>query len=183
MNAAIATAAAIHLYAEEPNITTLALESAYQCLLWRPLETFNVNGTFRPREAMGGVSTAQENVAPLESPLTQADLTAAQLLRMEQWDFDWDGSEAAKPLLFSLKDARTFIRALAPESVIPRPALHADGHAILFVRGPDTYAELEFLENQRIGFYARQGGQEWADEFEFDGRTLPEGLSRIGFAL
>ncbi|MGH6811861.1 MAG: hypothetical protein ACREDM_05765 [Methylocella sp.] len=130
-----------------------------------------------------GVSTVQENVAPVESRLTQADLTAAQLLRMEQWDFDWDGSEAAKPLLFSLKDARTFIRALAPESVMPRPALHADGHAILFVRGPDAYAELEFLGNQRIGFYARQGGQEWTDEIEFDGRTLPEGLSRIGFAL
>lgn len=46
---------------------------------------------------MEGVSTAQENVAPVET-LTQADLTASQLLPLEQWDFDWDGSEAAAVL-------------------------------------------------------------------------------------
>jgi len=183
MSAAVATAAAIHLYAEEPNITALARRSAQQRVLWLPPEFCNVNGTFRPVATAEGVSTAQENVAPVQSQLTQADLATAQLLRMERWDFDWNGNGAAKPLLFSLKDARAFIRALAPESVIPRPALHADGHAILFVRGPDTYAELEFLANQRIGFYARQGGQEWIDEIDFDGRTLPEGLSRIGFAV
>jgi hypothetical protein len=183
MSAAVATDAAIHLFAEEPNITALALRGPRPQVLWRAPEFWNVNGTFRPTAIAEGVSTAQENVSPVESHLTQADLTTAQLLRMERWDFDWDGSEAAKPLPFSLKDARAFIRALAPESVMPRPALHADGHAILFVRGPDKYAELEFLGNQRIGFYARQGGQEWTDEIEFDGRTLPEGLSRIGFAV
>jgi hypothetical protein len=31
----------------------------------------------------------QENVVPVEIP--QADLTASQLLPLEQWDFDWDG--------------------------------------------------------------------------------------------
>ena len=38
----------------------------------------------------------QENVVPVEIP--QADLTASQLLPLEQWDFDWDGSEAAAVL-------------------------------------------------------------------------------------
>jgi hypothetical protein len=120
--------------------------------------------------------------APVE-PKTQADRTVAQLLEFERLEADWDGHQAAKPLAFSLKDARIFIRALAPESIIPRPALHADGHAILFLRGPDKYAELEFLGGARIGFYARRGEREWSDEVFFDGCTLPEGLLQIGLAI
>jgi hypothetical protein len=111
-------------------------------------------------------------------PKTLADRTIAQLLQFANMEADWDGNDAAK-----LSDAREFIRALAPESAIPRPALHADGHAILFLRGPETYAELEFLGKKRIGFYARRGEHEWSDEIDFDGRTLPHGLSQIGLAI
>lgn len=114
---------------------------------------------------------------------SRADAAIRQLLRLEKFEADWDGSEAAKPLDYSLKDARTFIRKLSPESVIPRATLHADGHAILFMQEPDIYAELEFLGNNKIGYYVRRGGQKWSDEFSFDGRSLPEGLSQIGFSL
>jgi hypothetical protein len=116
-------------------------------------------------------------------PKTKADLSVAELFRFAALDHDWDGNEAAKPLAFSIKDAHNFIRALAPESIVPRPALHADGHAILFVRDSEKYVELEFLGGRRIGFYARRGSQEWADEFDFDGHTLPAGLSMLGFDI
>lgn len=119
----------------------------------------------------------------LNTSPSRADAAIAQLLRLEKLDADWDGSDAAKPLDYSIKDARLFIRMLSPESIVPRATLHADGHAILFVREPDLYAELEFLGNNKIGFYARRGEQKWGDEFSFDGRSLPEGLSRIGFSL
>jgi hypothetical protein len=76
---------------------------------------------------------------------SRADAAIARLLRLEKLEADWDGSEAAKPIDYSLKDARNFIRKLSPDSVIPRAALHADGHAILFMREPDIYAELEVL--------------------------------------
>jgi len=132
--------------------------------------------------AIGSTMSASSG-ASLEEPRTQADRAVSQLIQFERLQADWDGNEAAKPLPFSLKDAREFVRALAPESVIPRPALHADGHAILFLRGPDVYAELEFLGRKRISFYARRGRQQWSDEIDFDGRTLPEGLSQIGFAI
>jgi hypothetical protein len=120
----------------------------------------------------------QLNVTP-----SAADAAVAQILRFEKFEADWDGSDAAKPLEESLKEAHAFIRKLSPDSVIPRPALHADGHAILFVRKPDVYAELEFLGNNQIGFYARRGGQKWSDEISFDGQSLPEGLSQIGLSL
>jgi hypothetical protein len=114
---------------------------------------------------------------------SSADAAVAQILKFEKIDADWDGSEAAKPLDYSLKEARSFIRKLAPESVIPRPALHADGHAILFVKDADAYAELEFMGNNKISYYARRGGEKWSGEIIFDGGLLPEGLSRIGLSL
>ena len=128
----------------------------------------------RPAE----VKLPQLNTAP-----SRADAAIAQLMRLEKLEADWDGSEAAKPIDYSIKEARSFIRNLSPESIIPRATLHADGHAILFVREPDLYAEIEFLGDNRIGFYARRGEEKWSDEFSFDGRSLPEGLSKIGLCL
>jgi hypothetical protein len=179
---AVETATAFYLYGAEPSMTAMSSRAAQQQVLFIPNVSRRPMATPESATNIEGTSTAQEDVIPTESQLTQADLMIAQLLRMEQLDANWDGSEAAKPLEFSLKDACAFIRALAPESVIPRPALHADGHAILFLRGQNVYAELEFLGNKRIGYYARRGGQEWSDETDFDGRTLPEGLSQLGFA-
>jgi hypothetical protein len=116
-------------------------------------------------------------------PSTKADLIVAQLLRFGSLDADWDGNDAAKPQQESLKDAREFIRLLAPESVIPQATLHADGHAVLLLHRPNIYAEIEFLGGKRIGFYARRGGQEWGDEILFNGGDLPVGLSQAGFVI
>ena len=128
-------------------------------------------------------ATARNTTAPANISLTMADQAMTQLIRFEQFPVDWDGNGAAKPLRNSLHDARQFIRALTPESVIPRPALHADGHAVLLLTVGDTYAELEFIGDKNIGFYARRGGEEWCDEFSLDVGALPEGLSQIGFAI
>jgi hypothetical protein len=129
-------------------------------------------------------TTAPTTAVPkLDTSPNRADTAIAQLLRLAKFDADWDGSEAAKPLDYSINEARRFIRLLSPESIIPRATLHADGHAILFVREPDLYAEIEFLGNNKIGFYTRRGDKKWSDEFSFDGRSLPDGLSRIGFSL
>jgi hypothetical protein len=202
MPAAIETSTALYLYGAEPAMTAVASratqrrEQVISTELLRLAQRQNqiiIRG-WQPPESQdqyltaaslpyGAMSTAPDATIPSEEPKTQADRTIAQLVQFGALDADWDGNEAAKPLPFSLKDAQQFIRALAPESVIPRPALHADGHAILFVRGPDTYAELEFLGNKRISFYARRGGQEWSDEIDFAGRTLPAGLSQIGLAV
>jgi hypothetical protein len=123
-----------------------------------------------------------EGVVPAAA-VAPVDAAVRQMVRMAKWDADWDGNGADKPIHSSLRDARAFLRALAPESVVPKPALHADGHAILFLRINDIYAELEFLEGRRIGFYARRGGKEWSDEFSFDGSTLPQGLLQVGFVV
>jgi hypothetical protein len=183
MSGAIEASTYLYLSGAEPAMTAIASRPAQQRVRIISCDFQPTGATFKSKSTVDRGSSAQESMAPAETLPTQADVTVAQLLRLEQLDANWDGNEAAKPLPFSLKDAREFIRALAPESVIPRAALHADGHAILFLRGPDTYAELEFLGMKRIGFYARWGGQEWSDEIDFDGRTLPAGLSQIGLAV
>jgi hypothetical protein len=73
------------------------------------------------------------NTAP-----SRADAAIAQLLRLEKFEADWDGSEAAKPLDYSIKEARLFIRNLSPESIMPRATLHAgwSRHSIRAGAGP-----------------------------------------------
>jgi hypothetical protein len=127
--------------------------------------------------------TSNDYRAPEAQKPTLADTAIAQLIRFMSLEEDWDGNSAARPLEFSLKDARAFVRSLAPESIVPKPALHADGHAILFLRRADLYAELEFLENKTISYFARQGDTQWSDEIYFDGSALPHGLLKIGFAI
>jgi hypothetical protein len=186
MSGAIEASTALYLYTAQPSMTAISSREA-QCQeevltreMLRRLRSLRDTALANDREQ--AASTATDYQLPSEEPKTEADRAVAQLFRFEQLDADWDGHEAAKPLGFSIKDARDFLRALAPESIIPRPTLHADGHAILFTRGADLYAELEFLEGRRIGFYARRSGQEWSGEFYFNGRTMPAGLSQIGFA-
>ncbi len=197
MPGAIETSTALHLYTAQPSMTAISSrdaqhqEEVFTREMWRRLLSLQDAALAKDREEtlaemvlpLGATSTDTDYQLPAEEPKTEADRAVAQLFRFERLDADWDGHEAAKPLDFSIKEARDFIRALAPESIIPRPALHADGHAILFTRGADLYAELEFLGGRRIGFYARRGEHQWSDEFYFNGRTIPEGLSRIGFAI
>jgi hypothetical protein len=130
-----------------------------------------------------GLSTPEDTPALLESPPSASDNAIAQLLRFESFESDWDGNFAAKPSHASLRDAKEFIRALAPESAIPEPALHADGTAVLLLVRSDHYAELEFLGSKRIGYFARRGDEQWNEDFSFDGVVLPGGLRKVGLAL
>src|SRR5215831_16177284 len=167
MITAIETATMMHLYSALPSPTAAQpaqefSEHRFVFPLWNrgqvvlPSDTPRGNTTFVAEAGFQSASAVQAtNPAAANYDQGPADLAVAQLLRMEEWDADWDGNGAAKPLGFSLKDARAFIRALSPESVIPKATLHADGHTILFVNGPEIYAELEFLEDHRIGFYVR----------------------------
>jgi hypothetical protein len=184
MPSAAEIAVTLYLYGAEAGMTAVASRPSRARVLLAPRAGSLGGSTLAPPPwHTDRASTVQETALNAASPLTQADLLVGQLLRMEKFDVDWDGSDAAKPLASSLADAREFIRLLAPESIMPRPALHADGHAVLLLNTPDTYAELEFLGDKKIGFYARRGGQEWGEDFFFDGGVLPDGLAQIGFAI
>lgn len=117
------------------------------------------------------------------SVYSAADVAVRQILQFEALPKNWDGYGADAPIISSLEDARKFLRLLAPESLVPKPTLHADGHALLFYNDKGKFLELEFLENGIIGYYAKQGGSEWGGEFLFNGYTLAPGLREIGLKL
>ena len=182
---AVETSTTIYEFSIEPPMTALRVQHSERRsrLLARQGRPPSSTYSMALAEPGDNVTTARNTTAPAETSLTLADQAMTQLIRFEQLALDWDGNGAAKPIKRSLEDARRFIRALAPESLIPRPALHADGHTVLLLNSGDTYAELEFLGENSIGFYARRGGQEWCDEFLLGVGTLPEGLSQIGLAI
>jgi hypothetical protein len=205
MAPAVETSIALYLQAAEPAMTALSARSAewlnILMLPPRPLgedilgDVIAASNVFLDRAVSGTrsyapphlqneqstVATAGSEVA--EAPRTHADNTVSQLIRFGHLSADWDGNGAAKPIEESLNDARIFVRSLAPESVVPMAALHADGHAVLLIKTDDAYAELEFLGGKAVGFYARKGNREWGDEFSVIGSTLPDELSLVGFAL
>jgi len=210
MPGAIESSTALHLYLAEPSMTALSSRYAQRRERLVEVEEVGAGGTFSIRRIVERTSATQdgETLTPTaeisanvivprpaedttaggtailtENPPNASDQLIAQLLRFEKLDADWDGNDAAKPLLGSLRDARDFVRALAPESTIPRPTLHADGTAVLLLLGSDIYAELEFLGSKKIGYFARRGDEEWNDDFSFDGGSLPDALCRIGFVL
>ena len=182
MPISLETAVANYLSGSQPSITAVAsqpTQTRAHVLAQMPRPMFPLTKGLR---RVTGPTAVNDNPPP-EMAKTPADVAVAQLIRFEQFEADWDGAGAARPIAATLKDARAFIRALTPESVVPRATLHADGHAILFVRETDVYGEIEFLGNGKIGFYVRRGNDQWSDEITFDNKLLPYGLSQIGFAL
>lgn len=151
----------------------------------RPLANYRFSPT-PPTQALPDARNIAGTIEAFPTPQeerTKADVAISQLIKFGSLSADWDGFGAAKPHSESVKAARDFVRALAPESLIPQPALHADGNAILFLRDvdSDTYVELEFLSS-KVEFFARRGEQEWASEFQI-GMPLPAELSEIGFSI
>jgi len=180
MIGAIETATLAFLENAAPGPTALASRDAQsRTLLIATPDAFS--GTIAFRATFG--QTVIEFPRPAASPQTAADLTVSKLLSFEQFDRNWDGNDAAKPDPQSIQAARFFIRSLSPGSKIPEPTLHANGNVLLFVNEGDRYAEIEFVDGNRIEFYARQGDHQWSDEVSFDGGSLPAGLPEIGFSI
>ncbi|MBX3520648.1 MAG: hypothetical protein KF835_11600 [Xanthobacteraceae bacterium] len=121
--------------------------------------------------------------ANLETVRSLADDTISQILKLSGLEDDWDGLGAAKAVTSSVEDAKEFVRLLGPKSVMPKAALHADGRVILFIQEAAKYFELEFFGEKRIGFFCRNGEDEWGGEVSFDGRSLPPGLSSTGLTI
>jgi hypothetical protein len=181
---AIEAVTALYLASAEPSLTSLGSRIAQRReRIWGRSDFAPSSTTYRALPEFDLSPTVRELPDFSMSPLSQADRVIFSLQRFEKLTADWDGNGGEQPSLVSIRDARDFIRSLAPESAIPRATLHADGHVILFLRAANSYAELEFLGNRKIGYYARRGQQEWSDEIEFLGQALPRGLSDVGFIV
>lgn len=66
---------------------------------------------------------------------------------------NWDGEGASTPLADSIERAIKFVRLLPETIAIPEPMLHASGYAGLFWSDNGLYADLEFIDNDRIAYF------------------------------
>jgi hypothetical protein len=183
MLSATEAATIAHLSQTEAAVTWSSMRSVASHV--RPLANFRTGGASATQAlpaAQNVAGTIEAFIMPQQEQ-TKADVTVSQLIKFGNLGADWDGYGAAKPRGASIKAAKDFIRSLAPESVVPQPALHADGNTILFLRNVDSdiYAELEFF-GSKVEFFTRRGEQEWASEFQV-GTPLPPELSAIGFLI
>jgi hypothetical protein len=173
-------ATALFLYATGPTVAAVDSRPSQRRSLPHTGLTLVVSQT--------AVAATASTTAPVDLPVltepveTAADRSVGQLLRLGTFGENWDGYKAAKPNDASVNAARKFLRTLAPGSVVPEPTLHADGNALLFYRSADSYVEIEFVDQNRIEFFARRGVSEWSDQFTLDG-PMPVGLLEIGFAI
>lgn len=193
MPTALETYASFYLTASEPSVTAEKAKAAQQKSLNDPMQRRRSFGTVSAPVTYVGlepvtVQLAADNLNAVEivaeqTKLTKADKAIRQLLRLSEYDYDWDGNGAAKPIAPSVKCARDFIRALSPESIIPSATLLADGNAVLYIDRPDLYAELEFGADKTYSYFVRRGEKECFDEAVLDLHRLPNTLAEIGFAL
>jgi|HubBroStandDraft_1064217.scaffolds.fasta_scaffold01678_5 hypothetical protein len=95
-----------------------------------------------------------------------------ELRSWKQLSGDWDGENAAPPLLPSLDDAVSFSKLLDINS-IAQPMLHASGHAGLFWRTGDLYADLEFLGSSRIAYFIEKKGDKHKGVVNFVAKEMP----------
>jgi hypothetical protein len=175
-------AATVAYFSQAEAATTWAAMRAVAAHV-RPYEESLVRHCYSPTQALPDSRNIADTIEAVPTPQqepSRADAIISQLIKFERLADDWDGYGAAKPDANSIRAARAFIRSLSPESVVPQPALHADGNAILFLKDTDAYVELEFL-GSKVEFFARRGDTEWASEFSL-GMPLPAALSEIGFS-
>ena len=172
----------IHLVNAEPSVTAIASRRAQTRAYVLPSVLPQSNSTATTNASSAAIGETQRAIPIVDAPQSAIDVSVSQLLKLQDLSDNWDGYGAAKPKRESMDAAHKFLRSLALESVIPRPALHADGNAILFFTQGERQAQIEFLDQDTAEFFAKRGDEEWSDVLKVDG-SLPKGLLEIGFSI
>lgn len=108
-----------------------------------------------------------------ERQTTSRERVAGELRSWGLLTADWDGEGAAMPNVRSLKEAVSFIGLLDEDSVLPEPMLHASGHAGLFWKDGNLYADIEFLGDGRVAYYIERHGDKHKGVLKFDSQKMP----------
>jgi len=113
-----------------------------------------------------------------DRPTTPLEQLIGELKRWQLMSENWDGEGAAAPLPSSLAQAVSFVHLLGTGS-LPSPMLHASGHAGLFWKTAELYADLEFLGDNRIAYYIERHGDKHKGVVNFDKKQMPAVLATL----
>jgi hypothetical protein len=129
------------------------------------------------------------NTDPISDQFADEDIslfretTARELLigELRSWRLfgpNWDGEGASAPDIGSLKSAEHFAR-LVSESNLPAPTLYASGRAGLFWNSPSLYADIEFLNGNRISYYIERAGDKHKGVVNYSADQMPPVLAAL----
>lgn len=87
---------------------------------------------------------------------------------------NWDGEGAIPPAAPSLEESVAFVRLLENIAELPEPMLLSSGHAGLFWKTDNLYADLEFLGDGRIAYFIEHEGEgKHKGVIKFDSEKMP----------
>ena len=119
---------------------------------------------------------ANDNVVLYDEPdrlTTPREKLIGEVRRWNLLKANWDGEGAAVPVARSLKEAVSFIRLLVEVDTLPEPMLHASGHAGLFWKDDNLYADIKFLGDGRVAYYIERQGDKHKGVLNFDSKKMP----------
>jgi hypothetical protein len=127
----------------------------------------------------GQPTSNKDSVAPDLLPVldvTRATTPKEQLIgELRGWrqlSSRWDGEDAEAPEPQSIDDAVKFARMLGSQADA-QPMLHVNGHAGLFWRDDDLYADIEFLGSGRIAYFIEKNGDKHKGMVNFVAKEMP----------
>jgi hypothetical protein len=102
-----------------------------------------------------------------ERETTPREQLIGELRRWRMLTANWDGEGALAADKVSSRAAEAFTDLL-PDGLLPEPMLHAGGRAGLYWKTDDLYADLEFLDGQRIAYYIERAGDKHKGVVNYD---------------
>ena len=120
------------------------------------------------------LTTSDAPIATGERATTAAEKLIGEIRGWTLLDPNWDGEGAAAPIVTSLKESVAFIRLLGNAVELPDPMLLSAGHAGLFWKTGNLYADLEFLGDGRIAYFIEHEGEgKHKGVVKFDSEKMP----------
>lgn len=95
---------------------------------------------------------------------------------LREWAFlksNWDGEGANAPSISSIKKAVKFVRLINDSVEMPDPNLLASGNVSLFWNTESLYAEIEFLDNNRIAYFIKNNEDKHKGIISFGSEKMP----------
>lgn len=94
-----------------------------------------------------------------DRPTTELEQLVGEIRSYGLLGDNWDGENAVRPSLSSIRGAVKFVRLMDPSITLPEPMLFASGRAGLFWNSASIYADLEFTENHSITYFVERRGE------------------------
>ena len=95
---------------------------------------------------------------------------------LREWAFlksNWDGEGANAPSIGSIKEAVKFVRLINDSAEMPDPNLLASGNISLFWNTESLYAEIEFLDKNRIAYFIKNNEDNHKGIISFGSEKMP----------